>query len=94
MSQCNTTFDLKINLGHSYLLFHSPVISLLSFFALKNILGLLAKPDSGELRCPATALIILACNEDMHKILDKLDFLPDGTTDYGVSDLRRAALEV
>ena len=29
----------------------------LSFFALKNILVLLAKPDSGELCCPATALI-------------------------------------
>ena len=29
----------------------------LLIFALKNILVLLAKPDSGELRCPATALI-------------------------------------
>ena len=29
----------------------------LLFFALKNILVLFAKPDSGELRCPATALI-------------------------------------
>ena len=44
------TFDLRINLGHNdfYLL----------FFALKNILVLLAKPDSGVLRCPATALIL------------------------------------
>ena len=41
------TFDHKINLGHIDLL----------FFALKNILVLLAKRDSGELRCPATALI-------------------------------------
>ena len=29
----------------------------LLFFALKNILVLLAQPDSSELRCPATALI-------------------------------------
>ena len=28
-------------------------------FALKNILVLFAKHDSGELRCPATALIII-----------------------------------
>ena len=40
-------------------IFHGPVISLLLFFALKNILDLLAKPDSGELRCPATAFINL-----------------------------------
>ena len=32
---------------------------LLLFFGLKNILVLLAKPDSGELHCPATALISL-----------------------------------
>ena len=38
-------------------IFHGPMISLLLVFALKNILILLAKPDSGELRCPATALI-------------------------------------
>ena len=30
----------------------------LLFFALKNILVILAKPDSGELHCPATALIV------------------------------------
>ena len=65
-------------------IFHGPVISLL-FFALKNILVLLAKPDSGELRCPATALIILAANEDMHKISDEFKFRPGRTTDYGVS---------
>ena len=34
-----------------------PVISLLSFFVLKNILYLLAKRDSGELRCRPKALI-------------------------------------
>ena len=39
----------------------------------------------GELPCPATGLIILAGNEDMHKILDEFDFRPDWTTDYGVS---------
>ena len=61
MSQYDTTFDLKINLGHSDLYINGPVISLLEFFALKNILVLLAKLDSGELRCPATALII-TCN--------------------------------
>ena len=47
------------------------------FFALKNMLVLLAKLKSGELRCPATALIILACNEDMHKISDEFEFWPD-----------------
>ena len=55
------------------------------FFALKNILVLLTKPDSGELRCPATALVILAGNEDMHKISDKFEFRPVRTTDYEVS---------
>ena len=57
MGQCNMTFDLKINLGHSDLYFM--VQWFLLFFALKNILVLLAKLDSGELRCPATALINL-----------------------------------
>ena len=38
------------------------MICLLLFFALKNILVLLAKCDSGELRCPATALILSAVN--------------------------------
>ena len=53
MSQCNMTF---LNLGHSdlYLMVHW----FLSFiFCSKNVLVLLAKPDSGELRCPTTALI-------------------------------------
>ena len=36
------------------------MIVLLLFFALKNILVLLAKLNSGELRCPATALIIFS----------------------------------
>ena len=40
-------------------IFHRPVIFLLLFFALKNILVLLAKLNSGELCCPATALIYL-----------------------------------
>ena len=40
-------------------IFHGPVISLFLFFALKNILILLAKPDSGDLPCPATALIFI-----------------------------------
>ena len=42
MSQCNTTFDLKINVGHSDLYF--TVQRFLLFFALKNILVLFAKP--------------------------------------------------
>ena len=54
-SRCNTTFDLKINLGH-YILRSSDF--LLLFFALKNILVLLAKRDLGALRCPTTALIL------------------------------------
>ena len=56
MSQCNTAFDLKINLGDSAI-FHGPVIFLLLCFALKHISLLLAKLNSGELCCPATALI-------------------------------------
>ena len=39
------------------LLENGPVIYLFLMFALKNILVLLAKHDSGELRCRATALI-------------------------------------
>ena len=59
MSRCNTAFDLKINLGHRDLYFmHGPVIFLLLIFALKNILVLLAKLNSGELRCRVTALIV------------------------------------
>ena len=57
MSQCNTAFDLKINLGHIDQ-YHGPVIFLLLFFAQKNIFVLLAKLSSGELRYPPTALII------------------------------------
>ena len=62
MDECHTfgkcVFDLKINLGHSDLyIFHGPVIFLLLFFAQKNILVLLAKLNSDELCCPATAFI-------------------------------------
>ena len=58
MSQCNTTFDLKINLGHSDLYLKVQRFLYFIFFGLKHILVLLAKPVSGELRCPATALIV------------------------------------
>ena len=34
-------------------------------------------------------LFKLACNEDMHYILDEFEFRPDRTTDYGVSCLER-----
>ena len=37
---------------------HRPLFVCCFFFALKNILVLLAKQDSGELRCPVTALIV------------------------------------
>ena len=57
----------------------------LSLNTTNNILVLLAKPDSGELRWPATALIILAGKKDMHKISDKFEFWPGQTTDYEVS---------
>ena len=40
-------------------IFHGPVIFLLLFLALKNILVSLAKLNSGELCCPATAHILL-----------------------------------
>ena len=43
-------------------IFHGPVMFLLLFFALKNILVLLAELSSGELHCPATALIF--CSND------------------------------
>ena len=43
------------------------------------------KRVSGELPCPVTGLIILADNEDMHKISEELEFGPDCTTDYGIS---------
>ena len=56
MSQCNTIFDLKINLGHSDLYFMVRWFQSFIFWC-ENILILLAKPDSGELRCPVTALI-------------------------------------
>ena len=56
MSPCNTTFDLKINLGHSDL--YLMVQRFLSFiFCSEKHFISLAKPDSGALRCPATALI-------------------------------------
>ena len=54
-------------------------------FCSEKHFSLLAKPDSGELRCPATALIILAGKEDMHKISDEFEFRPDRTSDYGVN---------
>ena len=43
------------------------------------------KHVSGELPSPATGLIILAGNEDMHKISDEFEFRPDLATDYGIS---------
>ena len=56
MWQCNTTFDLE-KIGHSDIS-HDPVICLLLFFVLKNILIFLTKRDSGELRCLATVPIV------------------------------------
>ena len=41
----------------------------LLFFALKNVLVLLAKPDSGELRCPATALIFFGLTQWFTEII-------------------------
>ena len=40
--------------------------------------------DSGEWSLPF-GLLVLAGNEDMHKISDEFEFRPDQTTDYGVS---------
>ena len=62
MDECHTfgkcVFDLKINLGHSTYISRSTDFS--SFiFCSENILVLLGKLNSGELRCPATALISL-----------------------------------
>ena len=46
------------------------------------IFGKTMSPPS--LGCFVSILFILAGNEDMHKISDKFEFLPDRTTDYGV----------
>ena len=54
------TFNLKINLGLLTYFSWSSDFCLL-FFALKNVLVLFAKPDSGELCCPVTALIKYYC---------------------------------
>ena len=54
MDECHT-FGKRVSVIR---LFHGPVISLLLCFALKNILVLLAKRDSDELHCPATAPIM------------------------------------
>ena len=59
MSQCNMTFDLKINLGHCDLYFTVQWFLIFYFWLWRKDLVLLAKSDSGELRCPATALIAL-----------------------------------
>ena len=57
MRQYNMTFDLKTNLGNSDLYF-TVQCHLSSFiFLLWKTFVLLAKRDSGELRCPVTALI-------------------------------------
>ena len=71
MGQCNMTVDLKINLGHSDLYF---MVQWFVFFifALKNILILFAKCDSGELHCPATALILFEIKLLLYKFLENL----------------------
>ena len=59
---------LKINLGHSDLYFTVQWF-FFYFFALKNMLLLLAKGDSGELRySPATALILVLFTQGSIKI--------------------------
>ena len=40
--------------------------------------------DPGERSLPF-GLLVLAGNEDMHKISDEFEFRPDRTTDYEVS---------
>ena len=49
-SERYTTFDRKINSGHSDLYSMVQWFLFFYFFALKNILVLMAKPDSGKLR--------------------------------------------
>ena len=44
-----------------------------------------AKPVAVELRCHATALIILAGNDDRHKSLDEFEIWPDPIRDHRVS---------
>ena len=56
ISQCNTAFDLKINLGHSDLYLTVQWFFFFYFLLTKTVL--LAKLSWGELRCPATALIL------------------------------------
>ena len=55
-----------------------------------DLIDLVTKHKSGELRCPATALIfiwfffILGSNKDIHNISDEFEFGPDPTSDCGV----------
>ena len=92
MDECHTfgkcVFHLKINLGHSDI-FHCPVIFLLLFFALKNILVLLAKLNSDELRCPATALNkgVWCTLIHFYSIFDRNSVDPDQTPHSAAADL-------
>ena len=71
MDECHTfgkcVYDLKINLGHSDLYFIVQWFVFFYFFALKKILVLLVKLNSGELHCPTTALIRV-CDQVRHKL--------------------------
>ena len=55
------------------MIFHGPVIFHLLFFALKNILVLLAKLNSGELHCPATAFIFCLSERFIHFYYNHMD---------------------
>ena len=53
------------------------------FFALKNVLVLLVKCDSGKLHCPATALIRYPSNISFLDIYNYLEVLKPCQHDYG-----------
>ena len=50
-----------------------------------NFTDVLRMVCSGGASCMACSFIILAGNEDIHKISDEFEFQPDQTTAYGVS---------
>ena len=53
---------------------HGPVIFLLLFFALENILVSLAKFISGELHCPSTAFIV-RIKKDFQRMIKQDSFI-------------------
>ena len=78
MNQCNMAFDLKINLRHSDLYFTVQWLFFFYYFLhWKNILVSLAKLSSGELGCPATALILTFIKVWTQWVTSKVNVMPE-----------------